>query len=88
MAVMEFLGFMDFLAAVVLILLRFDMAQGFGIFFGIFLLIKGLIFIKSLAGILDILAGIIMLLAAYGHISFLTVLAVVWLLQKSLFSLF
>jgi len=86
MAIVQFLGLMDFLAAVSLILLRFDVGQGLAYFFGIWLLIKGIIFIKSFAGVLDLICAIIILFAAYGYLNILTILAILWLLQKSIFS--
>lgn len=88
MTIVQFLGFMDFLAAVSLILLRFNIGEGLAYFFGIWLLIKGVIFIKSFAGIIDLICAIIIFFALYGYINILTILVILWLLQKSIFSFF
>jgi len=79
------LGILDFIAAVVLILLKFNLAEIFGWVFATYLIVKGFVFF-SLISLLDILAGILMIFAIFGNFSIFTWLAVIWLMQKIVFS--
>ena len=81
------LGIMDVLSGASLILFNFKI-DVLGMFFAAYLVVKGLIFLKNLASVLDIAAGIIFAFSLYGHQSIFTYVAAIWLLQKAFFSLF
>jgi len=86
--VVKLLGIFDLLAALSIILLRFGVAKTMAIALAIYLIIKGAIYIKSVPSMVDIAAGIIMVLAFYGWFSILTWVAAIWLTQKGVISLF
>ena len=81
-------GLMDLLAAIV-----FASAQwGFGLYLGkiiaIYLIVKSLLFITDFASWVDLLAGAYLLLVVFGVHSIFSVIFILWLLQKAIFSLF
>lgn len=82
---LKLLGMLDLAAAIILILLNWSIGINIGWFFSIYLILKGIVF-WSLASLLDILSGILMILAIFGYYSIFTWLAVVWLAQKFFFS--
>ncbi|MFH1210720.1 MAG: hypothetical protein V1645_02275 [archaeon] len=86
--VIKLLGIMDLLTALSIILLRFGAAKTMAFALGIYLIIKGIIFIKSVPSMLDIAAGIIVLIAFYGYFNILTWIAAIWLTQKGVISIF
>ncbi|MFH1332156.1 MAG: hypothetical protein ABIH63_02625 [archaeon] len=86
--VVKLLGIFDLLAALSIILLRFGVAKTMAIALAIYLIVKGAIYIKSVPSMVDIAAGIIMVLAFYGWFSILTWVAAIWLTQKGVISLF
>jgi len=55
--------------------------------FGLYLVIKGIVFIKDVASVVDLIAGIVFFLVYFGVFSWSLVFVVVWLLQKGIFSL-
>ena len=79
---------MDFVAGILLILFSFNIAIGGNTnwIFGIYLITKGVIFIKSITSLLDIVSGILIILAIYGIVNTLTWIAAFWLLQKAFVS--
>ncbi len=87
--VVKILGIVDLLAALSILLLKFNITPKIMVLtLAAYLIIKGVIFIKSLTSWADIAAGIIMILAFYGWFNILTWAAAVWLTQKGLISLF
>ena len=86
--VVKILGLLDLLAALSILLLRFNAVKTMAFALGIYLIIKGIIFIKSVTSVLDIAAGAIILIAFYGYFNILTWVAAVWLVQKGVISLF
>ena len=88
--IMLLLGLMDISAAVLLGLMFFHVLfKVIIIIFGIALLIKGLIFIKSLASIIDLFAGAVLLAGIFFTIpSILFWIASILLIQKGIFSFF
>lgn len=83
------LGILDILAGVTLFSLKFSsFFLPIAFLFGVYLIIKSLIFFKTFASVVDILVGIIIILATLGEYNILTYLSIVWLLQKGLLSLF
>lgn len=80
-------GIMDFLSGILLILASFNFhIWNFSWIFAAYLIIKGLIFIKSFTSLIDIVCGILIVLAVYDIVNFLTWIAAFWLFQKSFFS--
>lgn len=82
------LGLLDLAAGIVLLLAKFSLFFKLGIFLGIFLIVKGLIFIKSISSIIDIISGIVLLLLVYGYGVPFYWLFSLWLIQKGFFSFF
>ena len=82
-----FFGIMDLMARMIMILFSFNIIfANLGWMFGIYLVLKGIIFIRSLTSLVDIVAGILIILAVFGIINILTWIAAFWLLQKGFFS--
>jgi|TARA_Y100000034_G_scaffold136972_1_gene217787 hypothetical protein len=78
---------MDLISGVLLILFSLDMDPGkIAWTFAIYLIVKGIIFIKALSSLLDVASGILIILAIFGIVNMLTLLAAVWILQKVFFS--
>lgn len=86
MVLIKLLGFLDVLAAINLILIKFSF-DSLAILFSIYLIIKGLVYIKDLISIVDIICGVVILMAFYGYYNIFTWLVVLWLLQKGIVSL-
>lgn len=82
------LGFMDLVAGMVLFLMKFQVAESWGVVIGLFLLAKALVFITDVVSVMDLLAAIVLLLASQGYYYFFTWIFVLWLLQKGFFSFF
>ena len=82
------LGFFDFLVAVMLTLGHFDVIGGrFLIAPAIYLIGKGLLFPKDVASIIDIVAGLYLLLILFfGIHTFLAYIFAAYLMQKFVFS--
>jgi len=88
--IMLLLGILDLLIAVLAGLMAF------GIFFktiafiaGAYLVIKGILFIKSFASILDLIAGIAIIVGLYVTLQpALLLIVAVYLAQKAIFSFF
>jgi hypothetical protein len=88
MVFLKALGILDFLAGISLVFLKFGLLENIALILGIYLIVKSIIFIKSLASIFDLISGILIVLAAHGMFFPFTWLVAVWLLQKGIFSLF
>jgi len=79
-------GLLDILAGISLLLLKFNV-DFYGLFFAIYLIIKGIVFIRYLASIADMVAGLMLLYAIYtGHFAIINYAAIIWLVQKGSFS--
>ena len=86
--ILKLLGLIDLLAAVIAIFVHIGYLPGNFLYFFIFyLIIKGMIFIKSFSSIGDLLCGIYLLALAFGFKSFLVYIVVIFLFQKSVFSM-
>jgi len=85
--IIKLFGILDIIAAVILIGLVFSLFKGVAVVISIYLVIKGLMFF-SVAGVIDILSGILVMVAFFGFYSFFTWIAVLWLFQKGIRSLF
>lgn len=86
--VVKLLGFLDLLAAVFLVLAQWNIGLGIASFLAFYIIGKSVIFIGNWASIVDLLAGIYMFLVIYNIHSAFSLIFVLWLLQKSFFSLF
>ncbi|MDD4878301.1 MAG: hypothetical protein PHO02_04675 [Candidatus Nanoarchaeia archaeon] len=84
----KILGILDILSAATLLLLRWDMGHILGIILGLYLLVKSMYFLTDVSSIVDIGAGIFLILAALGFYHVITYIFILWLLQKGLSSLF
>lgn len=87
MVLLKFLGLLDILSAVVILILKFGFFVDFGLLLAIFLALKSIIFIKDVASIIDLITAVFFFLAAIGYYFSFTWIFAVWLLQKGLFSL-
>ena len=82
------LGLLDLLAGASFLLLKFDI-NFFPIFFASLLVIKGIAFIKNIVSVVDLICGLLFFYALYsGSFLIFMYLAVVWLIQKGVFSFF
>jgi hypothetical protein len=82
------LGVVDLLAAASFLFLKFGFLEHLAVFFMFFLIVKGLIFIKSFASIVDIICGVFLIMAYFGIYNIITWICFAWLLQKGFISLF
>lgn len=87
----KLLGFLDFLAAILLLLVFFKLVPALWLVGGgAYLLIKGWIFLmlsRDVASMADVLIGIFFLLFAFVDIPrFIMLIFVIWLFQKAAFS--
>ena len=55
--------------------------------FAIYLILKGIVFIKDIGSLIDLVAGIFMILAIYNLLISFSWIFVVWLIGKGFFSL-
>ena len=87
--ILKILGLSDILAAILLILHGLDInLVSISWIFAIYLIIRSLIFIKSLPSLIDLSIGVMFIFIINGHINtILLILSILWLLQKGLFSL-
>ena len=83
----KLLGIFDLLSGIVLILLRFNLIKWGALVFAGYLIIKALFFIRDISSLVDLLAGIFIILAVLGVYNILTWIFVAWLLQKGVFTL-
>lgn len=85
--IVQLFGILDILAALSIVLLKFKLFNIFALALGIYLVIKGLLFIKSLVSWIDLICGIIIIISYFGFFSILSWIVALWLLQKGAFSL-
>ena len=86
--IVQFLGFLDFFSGVLLLALQFHHWTALGIWFGLYLIVKGITFASNIVSVMDILSGVMLILAAGGYTFPLAWVFVLWLLQKGFFSFF
>lgn len=84
----KILGILDIMSATVLLLLRWDIGVVLGIVLGLYILVKSFYFMTDVASIVDIGAGLFLILAALGFYHVITYIFILWLLQKGVSSLF
>jgi hypothetical protein len=83
------LGILDILGGISLFFARWDLLINVCWFATIFILIKSLVFIKSFASVVDIVAVILSILAMTDVMyNWVTYIVVIWWLQKGISSFF
>lgn len=82
------LGLVDLLAAASFLFLKYGFLENWAVFFMFFLIVKGLVFIKSFVSVFDVVCGVFLIMAYFGIYNVMTWICFVWLLQKGIFSLF
>ena len=86
--IVKLLGLIDLLAAVIAIFVHIGYLPGNFLYFFIFyLLIKGVIFIKSFSSIGDLVCAAYFIAMIFGFKSFLVYLVAIFLFQKAVFSI-
>lgn len=85
--VIKLLGLIDVVAGLIILFYNLGLASQVALLFGVFLIIKGLLFFDFI-GFFDILLGVFMVFGLINDSGFFSWLFVVWLLQKGFFSLF
>lgn len=84
----KFFGILDLLAWLSLVLFQLGLFKNMLFVFAVYLLIKGFLFMPDIISLLDGVTGIFFLLAFFGVFSTLTWIFFIFLMQKSVFSLF
>lgn len=89
MVFVKILGILDILTALVVVLGHLDIA-GFRPMFAVacYLAIKGFIFFGDLASFIDLLIALYIIFLFFHSFTIITVVVVIYLLQKALISLF
>jgi hypothetical protein len=88
MFIFKFMGFLDILTGISLILFNFGLVSGrFMLSFVCYLLIKGLMFKGDVASFIDIIIAVYILFMFFNPITFITVIIMIYLFQKGLFSI-
>jgi len=85
--IIKLFGVLDLFAALVLFLLGFGIWKTLGIIFGVYLILKGLVFL-SFVSMVDILTGVLMILAGSGNYINFSWVFIFWLVQKGFVSLY
>lgn len=86
--IMFLLGIVDLLAALSFLLYKWDILF-FPLFFAIYLIVKGLLFLNSITSIIDIIVGITFIVTmSIGYFGIISWLCIFWLVQKGIVSLF
>ncbi|QQG39148.1 MAG: hypothetical protein HYS32_01680 [Candidatus Woesearchaeota archaeon] len=89
MVLLKLYGLLDILAALSLLLLYFDIGKILGVIFSIYLILKSLPFLPDLVSFLDLICGFYIALVVLNFSFFgVTIIAILWLSQKGLVSLF
>ena len=85
--IVQLFGILDVLAALSVVLLKLDIFVWISLFLGVYLIIKSLIFFKSVASWIDLICGIVIIVSFFGFFSVLSWVVALWLAQKGFFSL-
>jgi hypothetical protein len=86
--ILVLLGLLDIIAGITLMFLLYGIGASIGLTLGILITIKGVIFFHSVVSIIDVLAGLFLIIAALGYVVPFTWVFALWLLQKGFFSFF
>ncbi|MDP2908827.1 MAG: hypothetical protein Q8N77_03395 [Nanoarchaeota archaeon] len=88
MVFLKLMGLMDLLTVTTLLLFKYGIIQQkFLIVAVAYLIIKGVIFFRDIASIVDVGVAVVFILAMFGIYNVLTWIAVLWVLQKAVFSM-
>jgi len=85
--IVKLFGLIDLFAALIFILVQWDIGVKWGIIVAIYLIVKSIIFISDIASIIDLITGIYLVLVLLGWHSAFSVIFIIWLIQKGFFSL-
>ncbi|MBU4502564.1 MAG: hypothetical protein KKA79_08250 [Nanoarchaeota archaeon] len=89
MVFVKLLGLIDIFSVIILILFKYGwVSKTFMVVAVIYLMIKGIMFFHNIVSLLDFGIAIVFILAIFGIYNVLTWIAIVWLLQKAILSLF
>ena len=86
--IVNLFGIMDFFASIAFIMASFGWFKGFAIFMALYLIIKGIIFFTDIVSWVDLACGVYLFLIIAGVSPILSVLCIIWLLQKAIISFF
>jgi len=87
--ILKLMGLMDIISIAVLLLFKYGLiSKMFLITVVIYLAIKGIVFFRNIVSLADFGVAIIFVLALFGIYNVLTWIAIVWILQKAILSLF
>lgn len=86
--IVKLFGIMDLVAAAVFILVQWGFGANFALFVALYLILKSLLFLPDFASVIDLIAGIYLILVIYNIHDIFSTIFIIWLLQKSFFSLF
>ncbi len=87
--ILKLLGLMDLFSIASLLLFKYGVvSQKFLIVAVIYLMIKGIIFFRNIVSLLDFGIAVIFILALFQIYNVLTWIAIIWILQKAVLSLF
>jgi len=84
---LKIFGLLDIVAGLSIILAYLEKGQVFVLFLALIIFIKGIIFLWNWNSIVDVIAAVLMGIAAFGFFYAFTWLAMLWLFQKGIFSL-
>jgi hypothetical protein len=85
---LKLFGFLDLCAWISLVFFQWGLFNNLLLFFSIYLIVKLFIFFPDLMSTVDGITGIFFILAFFGVFSFVTWILFLFLMQKSLFTLF
>ena len=85
--IVQLFGLLDIIAALSVVLLKLGIFIWISLVLGIYLIIKGLIFIKSVVSWIDLICGFVLIISFFGFFSVLSWVVALWLAQKGFFSL-
>jgi len=84
----KFLGFLDLLSVFAFVLGAFGVFKVFVVVMAIYLLFKGIVFFSDISSWIDSICGLYLVSILFGFSAQLSILCIVWLLQKSIISFF
>ncbi len=89
MVFLKLMGLMDLLSVASLLLFKYGIiSQTFLIIAVVYLMVKGIIFFRNIVSLIDFGVAVIFILALFGIYNVLTWIALVWITQKAVLSLF
>jgi hypothetical protein len=84
----KLMGILDLLAAIFMILLKWNIGSNIALVIAVLLGIKSIIFFYNWASVVDLITVGFLILAVFGYYFFFSWIFSLWLLQKAFFSLF